>query len=88
MESLLKSIKYFIHAIYSLFVFGAFIIANRLIFLIENKDFVLNQHNATSKWFELSNPLVNFVTFLPLVAAFLFFLLGAHVFALEIQRKS
>lgn len=62
--------------------------ANRLIFLLENKDFVYNQPNATAKWFELSNPLVNLVTFLPLVAAVVFILLGGYVFVLESKRQN
>ena len=72
----MKSISYFTYSVFSGLTFVIALLLNRIIFLLENKDFVLNQANATVKWFEIANPLVNVVTIFPLIAAIVFGILS------------
>lgn len=48
------------------------LLLNRIAFIMQNPNFVFEQSNATSKWFEMNEKIVNIVTFAPLVLAILF----------------
>lgn len=61
---------YLILSLVSLYTFGLFLFINRIVFNMENPDFVYEQEGATRLWFEHTPQILTIVTFTPLVIGF------------------
>ncbi|MCK1993965.1 hypothetical protein GW626_02955 [Peribacillus muralis] len=61
---------YLILSLVSLYTFGLFLFINRIVFGMENPDFVYEQEGATRLWFEHTPQILTIVTFTPLVIGF------------------
>lgn len=66
-------------SIISFFVFCFLVILNRIVFILENPNFVFRQEEPIRKWFQLSNELINFVTFAPLFFSIIFLIIFIYL---------